>query len=108
MFLGYTADHSEDTYRMLNLETKKVILTRDVKWLNKMHNKRNNTKRIVAVQHEDPESSGDEESGPRNNHGNNIMNELLRLHTLYNPTLKDMKNLDCAFIGGTIYEYDHP
>ena len=53
MFLGYAADHPEDTYRMLNLETKKVIITRDVKWLNKMHNKISKKKRIVTVQNKD-------------------------------------------------------
>ena len=33
MFMvGYAADHSPDTYRMFNPATRKVILTRDVKW----------------------------------------------------------------------------
>ena len=50
LFLGYAADHPEDTYRMLNLETKKVIITRDVKWINKMNNKTRNEKRIVTIQ----------------------------------------------------------
>ena len=108
LFLGYAADHPEDTYRMLNLETKKVIITRDVKWLNKMHNKISKEKRIVTIQNEDPESSGEEETKRKNNHGNKIMNELRRLHTFYNPTLNDMKNVDCAFVGGTSNEYDHP
>eukprot|EP00980_Cylindrotheca_fusiformis_P003428 scaffold765_cov59-Cylindrotheca_fusiformis.AAC.1 len=35
LFLGYAADHAPDTYRVLNLETHRVVLTRDVnKWLN--------------------------------------------------------------------------
>ena len=101
-------DHPEDTYRMLNLETKKVILTRDVKRLNKMHNKISKEKRIVTIQNEDPEISEEEEAKRKNNHGNKIMNENRRLHTFYNPTLNDMKNVDCAFVGGTSNEYDHP
>ena len=108
LFLGYAEDHPEDTYRMLNLETKKVIITRDVKWLNKMHNKIRNEKRIVNIQNEDPESSGEEEAKRKNNHGNKIMNELRRLHTFYNPTLNHMKNVYRAFVGGTSNEYDHP
>ena len=108
MFLGYATDHPEDIYRMLNLETKKVIITRDVKWLNKMHNKISNEKRVSAVRNEDPESSGEEEAERKNNHGNKIMNELRRLHTFYNPTLNDMKNVDFVFVGGTSNKYDHP
>ena len=34
MFLGYAANHAGNAYRMLNLETKHVLITRDVKWLN--------------------------------------------------------------------------
>ena len=37
MFVGYAEDHSGDTYRMLNIATKKIILSRDVRWLNKMY-----------------------------------------------------------------------
>ena len=32
VFLGYSEDHSQDTYRMYNHETNTVINTRDVKW----------------------------------------------------------------------------
>jgi hypothetical protein len=35
MFMGYSVDHSNDVYRMLNLETKSIIHSRDVVWLNK-------------------------------------------------------------------------
>ena len=73
-----------------------------------MCNKRSNEKRIVAVQNEDPESSGEKEAKRKNNHGNKIMNELWRLDTLYNPTLNYMKNVDWAFVGGTGDEYNLP
>jgi hypothetical protein len=35
MFMGYSVDHSNDVYRMLNLEPKNIIHSRDVVWLNK-------------------------------------------------------------------------
>ena len=41
-----------------------------------MHNKISNEKRIVAVQHEDPESSEKKEAERKNNHGIKIMNEF--------------------------------
>ncbi len=39
IFLGYAANHTGNVYRMQNLETKKILITRDVKWLDKMQGK---------------------------------------------------------------------
>ena len=35
MFLGYSLDHPADTYQFINLSTKRIIHSRDVKWLDK-------------------------------------------------------------------------
>jgi hypothetical protein len=37
MFLGYPNSHANDTYRMWNLKTERMILSRDVLWLNKSY-----------------------------------------------------------------------
>ena len=34
MFVGYADDHSKDVYRFLNIHTKRIIISRDVRWLN--------------------------------------------------------------------------
>ena len=34
MFVGYADDHSGDVYRFLNIHTKRIIISRDVRWLN--------------------------------------------------------------------------
>ena len=34
MFVGYADDHSRDVYRFLNIHTKRIIISRDVRWLN--------------------------------------------------------------------------
>ena len=34
MFVGYAYDHSRDVYRFLNIHTKRIIISRDVRWLN--------------------------------------------------------------------------
>ena len=34
MFVGYEDDHSGDVYRFLNIHTKGIIMSRDVRWLN--------------------------------------------------------------------------
>ena len=42
MFVGYTEDHSGDVYRFLNIHTKRILMSRDVRWLNIIwkHNRR--------------------------------------------------------------------
>ena len=34
IFVGYADDHVENVYRFINIQTKKIILSRDVQWLN--------------------------------------------------------------------------
>ena len=34
IFVGYADDHAGNVYRFINIETKKIILSRDIKWLN--------------------------------------------------------------------------
>ena len=34
MFVGYADDHSGDLYRFLNINTKRIIMSRDARWLN--------------------------------------------------------------------------
>ena len=37
MFVGYATNHAGDVYRMLDLNTKKITMSRDIKWLNKTY-----------------------------------------------------------------------
>jgi hypothetical protein len=37
MFLGYAQDHSGDVFRFLKIKTMKVVLSRDVIWLNQLY-----------------------------------------------------------------------
>ena len=34
IFVGYTDDHAGNVYRFINVETKQIILSRDIQWLN--------------------------------------------------------------------------
>ena len=36
MFVGYADDHTKDVYRFLNIHTKRIFLSRDMRWLNIM------------------------------------------------------------------------
>ena len=51
IFVGYADDHAGNVYRFINIQTKKIILSRDVQWLNsfwKQYKTRNNdSKKLV-------------------------------------------------------------
>ena len=34
IFVGYADDHAGNVYRFINAETKQIILSRDIQWLN--------------------------------------------------------------------------
>ena len=34
MFVGYADDHEGDVYQFINMQMKKIILSRDTQWLN--------------------------------------------------------------------------
>ena len=37
IFVNYASNHASDVYRFLNLETKAIVMSRDVRWLNKTY-----------------------------------------------------------------------
>ena len=47
LFVGYAEDHAGDVYRFLNIHTKRIIMSRDVRWLNIIQ-KHYRMKRIYA------------------------------------------------------------
>ena len=50
MMLGYAENHSGAVYRLLNLETNKIVLSRDVQWMEKMWDEHMKVKRILPLQ----------------------------------------------------------
>ena len=67
MFVGYADDHTKDVYRFLNIHTKRIILSRDVRWLNiiwRRYKKTSNyaRSRVVLFLDEEESSLGDEKS----------------------------------------------
>ena len=34
IFVGYPDDHAENVYRIINIQMKKIILSRNIQWLN--------------------------------------------------------------------------
>src|SRR5210317_696196 len=64
MFLGYSDEHDDSTYRMMNISNKRVIHTRDITWLQKTYGEYYQVQKPMIVEMEDDESTG-----------NNILNE---------------------------------
>ena len=66
IFVGYADDHTKDVYRFLNIHTKRIILSRDVRWLNiiwKRYKKSIYARSQVELFLDEEESSlGDEKS----------------------------------------------
>ena len=76
MFVGYADDHSGDVYRFLNIHTKRIIMSRDTRWLNIIWNhyrmKSIYARKQVELLLDEEERSIEEESddkieGDRNN-----------------------------------------
>ena len=67
MFVGYADNHTKDVYRFLNLHMRRIILSRDVRWMNiiwKQYKKKSlYTRREVELcLYEEERSLGDERS----------------------------------------------
>ena len=67
MFVGYADDHSRDVYSFLNNHTKRIIISRDVRWLNiiwKHYRKKSiyATKQVELFLDEEEKSLEDERS----------------------------------------------
>ena len=67
MFVGYADDHTKDVYRFLNIHTRRIILSRDVRWLNiiwKQYKKKSNYARrqVELFLYEEERLLGDERS----------------------------------------------
>jgi hypothetical protein len=71
MFMGYSVNHAHDVYRMLNMETKYVINSQDIIWLNQMHNDWN-AKKVKTYDEDD----GDNAIEPKINEINNVQEEV--------------------------------
>ena len=115
MFVGYAGSHAGDVYRMYNIGTRGVKLTRDVIWLGKRYNKwMGVVKKGASAVHDDNQDGDmteDDVDGNIEQKGDKpasqkVTNELKRLNTFYNLTLKDV--VDFAMVGRTDHKYVNP
>ena len=69
IFVGYADDHAGNVYRFINIQTKKIILSRDVQWLNsfwKQYNTRkDDSKKMVDEFYPNDEDDQTQEESER-------------------------------------------
>ena len=124
IFTEYSLQHGIGVFRMFNLQTQRIIITRDVLWLNltygqyiKQKQQRTTERtKIYNIQVNDSAEEANTKQETTNNKlgreqssgitNNQLINEFKRLHTSYNPRNSDM--VDYACIGGTDEEYEIP
>ena len=82
IFVGYADDHAGNVYRFINIETKKIILSRDIQWLNsfwKEYKKRkDDSRKLVDVfysQEEDEQTQEESEVDEPNENEEEETNE---------------------------------
>ena len=100
MFVGYAQEHAGNVYKMLNLQTHKIILCRDIQWLHKTfgayHNlSRNQVTKIIELEVPSEKAPVEEEhisvhnndvqEREGNSESTRLERELRKLDTSYNP-----------------------
>ena len=65
MMVGYAENHAGDVYRMLNLRTKKISLSRDICWLKKSYGEYMNLKKQGSEDSSDEEDEAPARHRPR-------------------------------------------
>jgi hypothetical protein len=74
MFCGYAKEHAGNVYKMLNLQTRKIILCRDVQWLGKTYGEymkigQNEVTKVNSINYDDDyesdEGNGNKELNPQ-------------------------------------------
>jgi len=91
IFVGYLESTTGDVYKMLNLETMRVIKTRDILWLNESYGeytKRNTPKAVLTVLEIDLNNSTKEDANKVTNKiAGILLHKIWNLHIFYNPIL---------------------
>lgn len=119
IFVGYSHKHATSTYRMFNLNSGRVIVTRNVQWLDKNYGTWNKEDRFAIPETEDDSDSDEEAGSIRSGREEKVDEkekltkldrELKKLFTSYNPTkpIPAPDVVECAFVGGTLDGYDNP
>jgi len=100
IFVGYATSHASKTYRMFNMNSKQVWISRDIKWMNQVYGNYKPTSDDTAPM-KYSESDGDEELSEVDiEEEPKALRELRRLNTSYNnPIVQNILNQANAQLG---------
>jgi len=96
IFVGYATNHAAKTYRMLNMKTKEVWISRDLKWMNQVYgdykpHPDDTAPLKYAEEDDDYEDDNLEEDVPKPTPVNaKTLRELRRLNASFNPTAQEV------------------
>ena len=80
IFVGYADDHAGNVYRFINIQMKKIILSRDIQWLNsfwKEYKKRmDDSKKLVDEFYSHDEDDEDDQTQEESETGERKENEI--------------------------------
>ena len=97
LFVGYAEMHSSDVYRVLDTQTFRVKLTRNVRWITEdpsilekveMTNKNYSNSEITVKKNSYEENGNESTLQEEATKNTRLNNELRRLNTCYNPTME--------------------
>ena len=124
IMVGYGVQNGKEVYRMYKMDTRKITLTRDVRWTRKMYGESQMKLSDSELNLSDSESEADDEvvekkedeheteSIEKKEVPSKVVNALKQLHTSYNPTMSTLSALvyedDMALVGGTDYTHVNP
>ena len=122
IMVGYGIQNGNEVYRMYKPDTKKVTLTRNVRWTEKLFGDSvmndesddsiSDSESEKSSDREEDEESDDSQQKTKTETSTKVYNALKQLHTSYNPMLNTLSALvyedDIAFIGGTDETHVNP
>ena len=123
IMVGYGVQNGNEVYRMYKMDTRKITLTRDVRWTGKIYGESKMKLMDSELTISDSESENEDDAIEEKDEddvedtetkgmSNKVLNALKQLHTSYNPTLNTLSALvyedDIALVGGTDYTHVNP
>ena len=111
IFVGYADDHAGNVYRFINIQTKKIILSRDIQWLNsfwKEYKKRkDDSKKLVDEFYSHDEDDQTQEESETEEHKENEIEETKNSDGK-NTEEKKKLGIDIQMIGARKEELGRP
>jgi hypothetical protein len=106
IFVGYASDHASDVYRFFKKSTRKIILSRDVKWL--LNENKKDEIKLIKEHETGREYENDKKENTNLDTAENkkYRNAMKKLNTFYNPTIDGLMNYH--FMSAVESDYSEP